>query len=120
MLLCFWINAVLYASLAVWCTALPTKTSQFLGYTLSTPSSRSEYLVVYGGLEAGLAVFFGLAAVRPDLAVAGVWFGRCLYTGLAVWRLGTIIGLRGLGPGVWALFAIEAGMTLWFWMLPVS
>ena len=119
-LVCLWINAVLYVGFAVWCTLLPDTTSRFVGLGFSNPNGRSEYLVVYGGLEAGMGVFFGLAAVQPELLAAGVWFGRCLYAGLALWRTVTLFTVPGIRRKVFFLYSIELGMAVWFWLMAVD
>jgi hypothetical protein len=107
------VNALLYFVLAAWCTLAPQKTSAAIGFGLLRNSARSEYLVVYGGLELGLALFYLLAGLDASLWKAGILFSLCLYAGLALYRLGTILFLRDLGTFPYVMFGIEASMLLW-------
>ncbi len=112
------INALAYFGFAAWCTLLPEKTSAAIGFDFKTASAKSEYITVYGGLELGMAIFFLIAAISPDMRAAGVLFGFILYACLAVFRLGTLIGISGLGKFPYAMFAIEVPMALlgaWIW-----
>lgn len=117
------INGVGYVGLAAWCTLLPDKTSAAIGFGLSNASAKSEYITVYGGLELGMGIFFLLTALRPDLRQAGVLFALCLYACLAVFRIGTLIGLDGVGTFPRAMLAIEVPMALiaaWLWFRPAA
>ena len=57
---------LLYLVLALWCTLLPAKTSEHVGFALIGGSGQSEYMTVYGGLEFGMALLFLLPLVKPD------------------------------------------------------
>ena len=48
----------MYVGLAIWCTLAPTVTSQKVGFDVKPGSGQSEYLVIYGGLELGMALVF--------------------------------------------------------------
>jgi hypothetical protein len=85
-------NAVLYIVFAAWCTLAPKQTSEFLGLTPANPAGESEYLAVYGGLQAGLAVFFTIATFAPDHRRAALLLALALYGGLVAMR--TFSGLR--------------------------
>ena len=52
------IVGIAYLVLAVWCALKPGQTSNSVGLTLQPGSGQSEYLVVYGGLQLGLGLFF--------------------------------------------------------------
>ena len=52
--------------LAVWCSVSPAVTSEKVGFDLKPGSGQSEFLVIYGGLELGLALIFLLPLVRAD------------------------------------------------------
>lgn len=106
-------NALLYVVLAAWCTLAPDKTSGSIGYRFEHASARSEYLVVYGGLDLGLALFYFVAGLDPSLHRAGIIFSMCLYACLAVYRLVTVIAIRGVGTFPLAMLAVEAGMATW-------
>lgn len=101
-----WLNCGLYALFALWCTLRPQQTSAFLGLEPKGWKGMSEYVAVYGGLEAGLAVFFGLAAVRVAWHEPALWMSACLYGGLVLFR--SVVGVRsdfalGTAWGAWGL-----------------
>ena len=112
-----WINAVAYAGFALWCTLFPQRTAAGIGFQFASPSARSEYITVYGGLEAGMAVFFLLGAIRPELRPAVLLFSVCLYSGLVLFRLGTILTIADLSRIVYILFALEATLGAAAWAL---
>jgi hypothetical protein len=85
-----WINAALYLIFEIWQTLLPTRTAAAIGYATLDSSGRSEYLVIYGGLQVGLAAFFAWTAYQTALNRVGVIFALCLYAPIAVYRLVTI------------------------------
>jgi hypothetical protein len=89
-------NAVLYTVFALWCTLAPKQTSEFLGLTYANPAGESEYLTVYGGLQAGLAVFYAFATFLPEHRKSALLMSLALYGGIVLLR--TIAGLR-LGFG---------------------
>lgn len=104
-------NAVLYTLFAAWCALAPKQTSEFLGLTYSTPAGESEYLTVYGGLQAGLAVFFALATFLPEHRKSALLMSLALYGGLVALR--TIAGLRlGFGELGNARFAYGLELVL--------
>ena len=84
------LNAALYLIFALWMTFLPTQTAAAVGYTALNNAGRSEFLVVYGGLQLGLAAFFAWAAWTPGMHRAGIVFALCLYLPIAVYRLVTV------------------------------
>jgi hypothetical protein len=85
-------NAVLYAVFAAWCACSPRQTADFIGLVARNPAGESEYLAVYGGLQAGLAVFYGLALALPDYRKAALLLSVTLYGGIVALR--TIAVLR--------------------------
>lgn len=113
-----WLNALMYVAFAAWCTLLPTKTSEAIGFAFTKASGKSEYITVYGGLEMGLALFFLFAALSPSLRTAGLLFALLLYGCLALWRIGTVLTLDGLGAFPYAMLSIEvsfAGVAGWLY-----
>ena len=115
-----WINAIAYAGFAAWCTLFPQQTATGIGFTFASPSAKSEYITVYGGLEAGLAAFFLLGAVRPELRSAALIFCVCMYTGLVMFRAGTILMIGDLSKLIYVLFALELvlGSAAWaLWLM---
>jgi len=101
------VNAALYVIFALWCTFMPEKTASTLGLSFRSGSGKSEYITVYGGLEFGVAMFFLVAALRPELRTAGVLFAVLFYGGLIVWRLGTFIFVSGIGRVTYGFAAGE-------------
>ncbi len=89
-----YLNAVLYALFAVLCTVNARGTSASLGYLTLSSGGRSEYLVIYGGLQFGLAIFFALLASRPTMHAMGLTFALSLYLPIVIYRLVTIIAFR--------------------------
>ena len=89
-------NALLYTVFALWCAIAPRPTSMFLGLTPANPGGESEYLAVYGGLQAGLAAFYALAVFVPDHRKSALVLSLALYGGIVLLR--TIAGVR-LGFG---------------------
>lgn len=112
-----WINAIAYFGFALWCTIAPQATASAIGFTFSNSSARSEYITVYGGLEAAMAVFFLLGALREDLRWPALVFAVCLYSGLVLFRLGTLITLSGLSRMIFVLFAMEMALAVAGWAL---
>lgn len=112
------INAAMYILFALWCTFAPTKTAQFLGLSFRSGSGKSEYITVYGGLEFGVAMFFLLAALRPELRNAGLLFALLFYGGLVVWRLPTLLFVEGVQRPTYLFAAAEfvlliVGLVAW-------
>ena len=79
-------NASMYAVFAAWCTLAPRKTSEYLGLAPATPGGESEYLAVYGGLQAGLACFYVLASASEQHRRSALWMSALLYGGIAIFR----------------------------------
>lgn len=112
------VNALAYLGFAAWCTILPDKTSSAIGFDLTNASAKSEYITVYGGLELGMALFFLVAAINPQMRAAGILFALLLYGCLALFRLGTLLALDDVGKFPYAMFSIEVPMALlaaWLW-----
>lgn len=105
------LNGVLYIGLALWCTIAPMKTSSSIGFGLPNSSAKSEYLVVYGGLELAMGAFFLLCAFKANMLEAGLWFALLTYGCLMVYRWSTIFALRDLGVFIYTMVAVETVMT---------
>lgn len=112
-------NAVLYAVFAIWQTLSPWKTAAAVGYESLSASGRSEYLVVYGGLQLGLAAFFIFAAASPLWQRAGLMLAVCLYLPIVAYRTVTVIRFWPVGSTTLVVAGLEvalliAGAWLWF------
>ena len=90
-----WVNAVLYGVFAAWCALRWAPTSRAIGFVELSGSGRSEYLAVYGGLQLGLALWFGWLALHPEQHRSGILFGLLLYGAIVPFRW---IGVATLGP----------------------
>ena len=90
MTLYLYLNAALYALFAVWCTVAATKTSHTIGYLALSSGGRSEYLVIYGGLQFGLAAIFYLCARDSAFLKLGIAIALALYVPIVLYRAVTI------------------------------
>ena len=114
-----WINAALYLLLAIYCSLKPDVSAHALGYSALSPSGHSEYLVIYGGLQLGLALFFAMLTRDHDWQRLGIIFALCLYGPIVIFRIATIIlywpvqsltlGVAGLETGL-----LLAAAILWW------
>lgn len=85
------LNGLLYGGLSGWCTVRHHVTSRASGYLELSPSGNSEYLVVYGGLQAGLAVAYFWAATNASLYRTALVFSVFLYAPIVLYRVITVI-----------------------------
>jgi hypothetical protein len=112
-----YVNAVLYAVLALWCTLMPARTAASLGYVMLSSGGRSEYLVIYGGLQLGLAfVFFQTARVSSSQRL-GLMIAVGLYVPIVAYRLFTVarnwpVPALTLGTGALEATLLTAGLWL--------
>jgi hypothetical protein len=113
-----WTNAALYALFAVWCTVSPQGTSQALGFAQLNSGGRSEYLVIYGGLQLGLAAFFGACAARAPWHETGLLLALLIYLPIVAFRWWTFVQHRPvpgltLAVGVLETLLLLAAVALW-------
>jgi hypothetical protein len=85
-----YLNAALFVVFAIWMTLSPWRTATAMGFEQLAASGRSEYLVIYGGLQFGLAAFFGIAAASTSMHRTGVLFAVCLYAPIVLYRIVTV------------------------------
>ena len=112
-----WLNAALYLVFAAWCTLLPSRTAAGVGYAELTRGGVSEYLVVYGGLQLGLALFFAWCA-RSGLESTGLVFALALYAPIVIYRAATVakqwpVGSTTLAVAALELLLLAAAIALW-------
>jgi hypothetical protein len=81
-----YVNAALYLLFAAWTTLSPWVTATNIGYTSLSSGGRTEYLVVYGGMEIGFAAFFAWTAASAGLQRAGLVFALFLYVPIVLYR----------------------------------
>jgi len=108
-----WLNAAMYAVCCLWSTIATDNVMSFLGQSVVKQQGRIEFLAVYGGIEAGLALFFGACAINPLMTVSGVRVGLCLYGGAVTWRTAALV-IYGVPDelGILGLFAVEILLLL--------
>ena len=112
-----YLNAFVYLAFALWCTAFPAATALHIGYLDLSSGGQSEYLVVYGGLQFGLAILFYLLARHMAHVRLGVSVALGLYIPVVIYRAVTVlshwpVGSVTLGTAV-IEFALLAG-AIWF------
>lgn len=101
------VNAVLYAIFAAVSALVPDRIAASLGFTLDT-QGRVEFLTVYGGLELGLALFYGWAALSgPTQQRVALTFSLFLYAGLVLFRLAGILRYGMPGTTMLAVAGLE-------------
>ena len=79
-------TALIYASLAIWCSVQPGITSKKVGFELIGGAGQSEFMTVYGGLEFGLALIFVASLARKETLGFGVLLCVLLHASLVVFR----------------------------------
>jgi hypothetical protein len=107
------VNAALYAIFALWCTLSPWRTATNIGFTSLSPSGRSEYLVVYGGMQLGFALIFAMLA-RGDVALQrlGIVASLCLYAPIVAYRVVAAVRFWPLEGTTLAVAALELGLLV--------
>ena len=110
---------LLYAGLAIYCAVAPNKAADTVGLELKGGSGRSEFLTVYGGLEMGMALFFLLAAWRPEHARSGVLACFAIHFCLVAFRSVSFAMFDDITPstyklavGEWVIFI--ASIAAWW------
>lgn len=114
-----WLNAGLYLLLALWCTVQHGQTSRATGFVSLDNSGHSEYLVINGGLQLGLAFFYGTLAMSVPLHATGLLFSLLLYTPIVAYRVVTVlkyspVGAVTLGTGALELVLLLGATLLYF------
>jgi len=107
-----WVNAALYLVFAFWMTLRPWRTSAAVGYVTLSASGRSEFLVIYGGLQLGLSAFFAWCAWRPTLHGVGILLALCLYAPIVLYRLITIGRFWPLAPATIGVAVLEVALLV--------
>lgn len=106
-------NAVLYCIFAVWSTVSPWKVAANIGYETLSASGRSEFLVVYGGLELGLAAMFAYMAATPALQRPGVLIALFFYVAIVAYRVITVLKFWPVRPMTLYVGSLELALLLW-------
>jgi hypothetical protein len=117
------INAALYLVLAIGCTVKHTMTAAGSGYVELNNSGHSEYLVIYGGLQLGLAAIFAYLGFNAEYHRLGVLIAMTFYVPIVVYRGVTILLYKPVSTVTLAIGALEAILliaALILWFKPVS
>lgn len=80
------LNSFLYLLLSALCLLKPGISANFLGYSFLNNSGKVEYATIYIGLEFGFALFLGISAFYLNMALAGLIFCVCIYSGAMITR----------------------------------
>lgn len=113
------LNAVLYFLLVLWCTFKHGQTSKASGFAVLDNSGHSEYLVIYGGLQLGLAIFFAYLASSESLHRTGIMLSLMLYLPIVIYRIITVIvyspvSVITLGTGALEAVLLIGALVLFF------
>lgn len=109
-----YLNSILYLLFAIWCTVSWQSTSTRLGYLTLSNGGRSEYLVIYGGLQIGLAILFFLLAsnatyFRPGLLISiGLYSPIVIYRAITLFMNWPVLGLTLATGGLESILLIGA------------
>jgi len=103
---------LLYLVLGVWCTVAPESTARAVGFELVGGAGRSEFIVVYGGLELALGAFFLLCGLDASLHRAGLLLATISSFCLAIARAATLLLVPDVPDSTYPFFAAEVVMSL--------
>ncbi len=97
-------------------TLKPLEMAQVLDISLFTPTARTDFRAIYGGLEVGLGLFLLTCAFRRHLVGPGLQAGAWAFAGLAAVRF-VGLTLEGFGQPLMIVLLIAetvaAGLALW-------
>jgi len=106
-----------YLALSVWCTVRPSSTADSVGLSLKPGSGQSEYLVIYGGLELALGLFFLWPLRSPRVELDVLLSCAVLHGILVLYRTLGFCLFRNfqqttlwLAATEWAIFLIAFGL----------
>jgi hypothetical protein len=106
------INAALYLLLAIWCTVKHTSTAAGSCYVELNNSGHSEYLVIYGGLQLGLAAIFAYLGFHAEYHRLGLLVALMFYVPIVLYRGVTILLYKPVSTATLAIGALEAVLLI--------
>lgn len=98
---------IAYLGLAAWCSADPDTTSKSMGFGLVPGSGQSEYLVLYGGMQAALGLLFLWPIVRPETSSLILGICTLVHGCLVAFRLWSFFRFAGIQQITYALATSE-------------
>ena len=106
------IVGVAYLVLAAWCVFKPGQTSNSVGLTLQPGSGQSEYLVVYGGLQLGLGLFFLWPLWQSETERTVLVGCVLIHASLVLMRTISLAIYPGIQPTTYVLAVVEWAIFL--------
>lgn len=98
---------VAYLFLAGWCSVLPARTSESVGYQLKPGSGQSEYLVIYGGLELALGIIFLWPLYDSSTVPFALLTCLILHACIVLFRMISLCLYSGIGMTTFVLAVVE-------------
>jgi hypothetical protein len=114
------LNGIVYLAFAIWCSVQAKTTSNSLGYELVKGSGQSEYQTVYGGLQAGLGIFFLLGAFNSNFRMPALVMAACIYGGIALARIASFGMFEGIQKLTFIFGTMEIVMAILAFVLMAS
>ena len=108
-----WANALIYLLFVLWCTVKKEQTSLASGFTGINNSGWSEYLVIYGGLQLGLAAFFVYLALHSEFYNVGLIFSLLLYFPIVIYRVISIYKFWPVSSTTLVIGGMEILLLTW-------
>jgi hypothetical protein len=112
----FLVNGALYCAFALLCALWQGATARGLGFIELNRSGQSEYLVVYGGLQLGLGLFYFMLSRDNEYFHVGILFSLFLYVPLVAFRLLSLFTFRPTSPITLGTAVLEWIMLIWAWL----
>ena len=111
-------NSLLYLLMGLWSTFSSQSTAIRIGYLTMSKRGRSEYLVIYGGLQIGLAITFFLLGRDPVYSRLGLLISIGFYAPIVIFRVVTGLMNRpvsGSARGTIAFETLLLIVALWLY-----
>ena len=112
------ISALVFSSIGVYFLAMPDRAAASIGMKLTDDNARTDVRATYGGMVLGIALVFGLSAVKSTMLTSGLLTLVLVYGCMALGRgLALITGDRPeaqmkLFLGIEIVFVIAGAFVL--------